>query len=354
MAELTPLENIMDAINMEEPPRVPLATLEQEFAVKTLGILYRDYATDAETIAKTQLFAIRRYSLDFAWIHSDDWIEYEAMGNKVRYFDDAVPTCEEYAVKSPEDADRLELPDPRRDGRMPMLLKAVERLADELKNRVMICGRVAAPFTGMLLLRGLEAGLKDLYMNKALAERLMEVAYKVAREFAEAQILAGAHALWIGDCMATSRVVPPRFQEAYVYPYQKKLINDVKKAGGVAILFTDERRVENLVKESMGEPDVLAVGTGVRIGDAKRLLGESVCLFGNVDPVRVLLESPRGHVTEAVKECIAQGAPGGGFILATGECTCRNMPEANMYAMVEAAHRYGRYEPRTGLTEAEN
>ena len=345
LTRLTPLENILTAIRMEEPERVPVATLEQEHAVKLLGIRYSDYATDPNVLAKTQLFVIDKYSLDFAWIHSDDWIEYEAMGNKVRFFDDTVPTCEEYAVKTAEDADRLQVPDPSRDGRMPSFLKAIETLAKEIGDRIMICGRVAAPFTGMLLLRGLETGLKDLYVNKPLVDTLVEKAYQVAKIFAEEQIKAGAHALWVGDCMATTRVIPPRFQDTYVYPYQKRLIDDVRRAGGLSFLFTDEKKIERLVKEAEGNPDVLAIGTGVRLSDAKQQLGNRVCLFGNVDPVRVLLESPKAFVTETVKSCIEHAAPGGGFILATGECTCRNMPEANMYAMMEAAKEYGKYEP---------
>ncbi len=345
MGRLTPLENMLSAITMEEPERVPIATLEQEYIVKLLGIKYSDYATSADVIAKAQIHAIKKYSLDYAWIHSDDWIEYEAMGNKVRYFDDAVPTCEDYAVKTAEDADRLRIPDPKKDGRMPMFLQAIEKLSQELGGEVMICGRVAAPFTGMLLLRGLETGLKDLYMNKTLVEKLLDIAYQVASEFAKAQIQSGAHALWVGDCMATTRVIPPRFQEAYVYPYQKRLLKAIKEEGGVTMLFTDEKKIDNLVRESESHPDVLAIGTGIHMSDAKKRLGNQVCLFGNVDPVRVLLEATRSEVTEAVKKCIDHGAPGGGFILATGECTCRNMPESNMYAMVEAAKKYGRYQP---------
>jgi len=330
---------------MEEPERVPVATLEQEHAVRLLGIRYSDYATDPAVLAKTQLFVIGKYSLDFAWIHSDDWIEYEAMGNKIKFFDDAVPTCEEYVVKMAEDADKLQIPDPSQDGRMPFFLKAIEMLAKEIGDRIMICGRVAAPFTGMLLLRGLEAGLKELYVNKPLVDTLLEKAYQVAKIFAEAQIEAGAHALWVGDCMATTRVISPRFQDTYVYPYQKRLLSDIRKAGGLSFLFTDEKKIDRLVKEAEGNPDVLAIGTDITISDAKQQLGDKVCLFGNVDPVHVLLESPKTFITETVKSCIQHAAPGGGFILATGECTCRNMSEANMYAMIEAATEYGKYEP---------
>jgi uroporphyrinogen decarboxylase len=346
MALITPLRNILEAISLEEPSRVPLTALEQEHAVKVANVSYADYARDSKIIAMVQKLAVKRYSLDMAWVHVDDWIEYEAMGDRLRFSYDNVPVCEEYAVKGEEDLDKLEIPDPSRDGRIPILLKGINLLSQEIGDEIMICGRVASAFSGMLLLRGLEQGLKDLYLNKRLVEKLLEIAHEVAKISAEAQIEAGAHALWIGDCLASSRIISPRFQEIYSLPYLRKIVEFVKNIGGISIIFTDERDLARFEKEAETNPDVHAVGTGLSIKEVKERLGDKECLFGNVDPINPLLQGSILAVSKAVEECIREGAPGGGFILSTGECVCRETPEQNLYAYVKAAKNNSSYPKR--------
>ncbi|MEM2901392.1 MAG: uroporphyrinogen decarboxylase family protein [Candidatus Bathyarchaeia archaeon] len=337
---------MLTAVKLEEPERVPVATLEQEHAVKLAGVKYWEYATDPKIVAKAQMHAIRKYRLDFAWIHIDDWIEYEAMGNKIRYFDAAVPTCERYVVEEESDLGKLRIPDPSRDGRIPVLIEAIKAILKASQGRILVCGRAASAFSGMLLLRGLEKGLKDLYVNPKLCEDLLKISHEVAETMATAQIEAGAHAIWVGDCLATSRLIPPRFHELYALPYQSKLISLIKKLGGIPILFTDEKKLDRLIKESESNPDVMGIGTGIKLEDAKQAIGEKLCLFGNIDPVHALLQGSKEDVAGAVRSCIEAAASGGGFILATGECVCRDTPESNIHEMVKQAETYGRYKAK--------
>ncbi len=346
MSSVTPLQNILDTINMEEPQRIPLTSLEQEHAVKVAGISYADYARNSKMITKIQELAVRKYSLDMAWVHVDDWIEYEAMGDKLRFFDDNVPQCEDYIIKNEEDVDKLQVPDFKRDGRIPIFLDGIRHLSNNIGKKVMICGRVASAFTGALLLRGFAQGLKDLYSNKQLIEKLCRTAHDVAKISAEAQLEAGAHALWIGDCLASSRVISPKFQDMYSLPYLKKLVEYVKSIGGVSMIFTDENDLDRLVREAQTNPDVQGVGTGLSMEVVKKRLGDKVCLFGNVDPINPLFQGSPEEVEKAVLECIKSGAPGGGFILSTGECVCRNTPESNLQAYVSAAKRHSLYPKR--------
>lgn len=82
MGRSKPIDNILSAINLEEPERVAVTALEQEHAVALAGIKYSEFARDSKKLAKTHLLAIRRYRLDWTWIHVDDWIPYEPMGVK--------------------------------------------------------------------------------------------------------------------------------------------------------------------------------------------------------------------------------------------------------------------------------
>jgi uroporphyrinogen decarboxylase len=55
---------------------------------------------------------------------------------------------------------------------------------------------------------------------------------------------------------------------------------------------------------------------GMDLAQIKREFGEAMVLIGNVD-VRVLCAADLQAVRDEVDRCIAQGAPGGGYMLAT-------------------------------------
>jgi uroporphyrinogen decarboxylase len=68
-----------------------------------------------------------------------------------------------------------------------------------------------------------------------------------------------------------------------------------------------------------------------------------MALRGNIHPHEVLLRGTPADVDRQVRECIQAAAPGGGFILATGDGAILGTPFENIEAMVEAGRKYGTY-----------
>lgn len=79
------------------------------------------------------------------------------------------------------------------------------------------------------------------------------------------------------------------------------------------------------------------------------MLGNKVCLKGNLDPVRVLMSGTPEDVTEAARRCIEEGAAGGGYILSPGCEVPHETPPANLEALVQAAKTYGTYSASSSL-----
>jgi uroporphyrinogen decarboxylase len=84
----------------------------------------------------------------------------------------------------------------------------------------------------------------------------------------------------------------------------------------------------------MGDCDLAAL---------KRLYGDRIILKGNLHTTNVMLLGSVDDVVRECRKCIDDAAAGGGFILSTGDQTPRDTPEANIFAVVETAHTYGRY-----------
>jgi hypothetical protein len=131
--------------------------------------------------------------------------------------------------------------------------------------------------------------------------------------------------------------------EEFVWPYWKRAIEATLNLGYDTVwMFCEGRRdkqLEYFTEFPKGSLVILFESTD--IFRAKEILGDRVCLMGNV-PLRLLqLGSPQ-EVEEYCKKLIKVCGKGGGFILANGGGIFDAKPE-NMRAMVDSVKKYGWY-----------
>jgi len=81
---------------------------------------------------------------------------------------------------------------------------------------------------------------------------------------------------------------------------------------------------------------------GVELSTAKELVGDRVCLIGNLDITHILVDAERDEVEEAVRQAIRDAGRGGGFILAPDH-SHPGVSVERLRWMVEAAHTHGGY-----------
>jgi uroporphyrinogen-III decarboxylase len=81
---------------------------------------------------------------------------------------------------------------------------------------------------------------------------------------------------------------------------------------------------------------------GVSLKEAKALVGDRICLIGNIDVSEVLVSGTREEVFEAVRHAIQDAGRGGGFILSPAH-NHSGVSVDRLRWMLEAAHRYGDY-----------
>jgi uroporphyrinogen decarboxylase len=186
-------------------------------------------------------------------------------------------------------------------------------------------------------MRGIKEGYMDLYRRREKFEKLMELSLKIAVSFAKAQLEAGAHALWIGDVLASSRFIPEKHFIDLAFPYEKKLIDEIRNMGGISFIFHDEIKVNRFIQQSKVGADIVGIGNDTDLKEARIKLGDRWCLSGNIDPVKVLLQGSPVDVANAARKCIQDAGEKGGFILSTGECVARDTPPENIDAMVKTA-----------------
>lgn len=81
---------------------------------------------------------------------------------------------------------------------------------------------------------------------------------------------------------------------------------------------------------------------GVTLKEAKALVGDRLCLIGNIDVSEVLVSGTREDVFEAVREAVQDAGPGGGLILSPAHNHSGVSVECLRW-MLEAVREYGGY-----------
>jgi len=106
------------------------------------GVPLDRYLTDATVLAQCQIAALERYRHDAVFALLDVNVETEALGSRLRFPKDGYPSVEHFAIEHPAAVAELEIPDPGKAGRMPVLLEAARLLRQRLENRVLVAGCV--------------------------------------------------------------------------------------------------------------------------------------------------------------------------------------------------------------------
>lgn len=342
--KMTPKQRIRAAFNREETDRVPAYPMSCANNATLMGMSVVEYSTDGEKMAKAYLEYYRRFKPDLKpdvlILFQDTFIEAEAMGTKIKLRDDAEPVWSEPAIENAEDINKLKIPDPAKDGRMPVMLECASIIDREVGNEVRTGAVCLGPFSICGALRGEERLMMDVVENPPFVHKLMEIATEALYRYGIALKKAGSSAS-VSEPLPTL-VSLEQFKE-YNLPYLKKLVDRWDKAGVHCFLHVCGQSAHIL--EGLAETGcwAISVDENIDIGEAKRRVGDKAVLVGNVDPIDTMQYSTPDRIAAEVKDCIRKAAPGSGYILSTG-CECpMGTPFENLEAFMAAAWKYGTY-----------
>jgi len=128
-----------------------------------------------------------------------------------------------------------------------------------------------------------------------------------------------------------------------VFPHLKKIIETNIKEGLVSLLHldTDWMPYIDYFKEFPKRTCIFEC-ENMDIFKTKEILGDRMCLMGNVSSTLLSQGSPR-EIKQECKKLIEACGEGGGFILSSGCDVPPDTPFENVQAMVDAALEYGVY-----------
>ncbi len=377
---MTPRELVLAAGRHETVDRVPVTPYMGNYGAALVGVPIDAYCTDAATMANAQVEAQQLVGQDMLVAQSDGYYMAEGLGMKTRRRPNATPAPVAWPITDLAQIDELEVPDPRRDGRMPVYLDAIRRLREAAGNELAVraCG------TGAFSLAGHMLGPDAFVMALALLDvepdptaerrlrRLMEITTETTVRFALAAVEAGADVVMDGDSLASLDMISPALYEKWAWPSEREFFHLVRPAaeahGALTLLHICGGTTPILPLMARTSAHILELDWKVGLAKARATVEEEAressavpsppALMGNLDPSALLLQGTAEEVREAATAAILTGSrtspgtgpAGTGFLLGSGCEVAPLTPVENMRAMVDTAQ--GADGPDRGVHDA--
>lgn len=172
--------------------------------------------------------------------------------------------------------------------------------------------------------------------------RLMELALQANLDY----ILFGGS--------GTITLASPELAAKYAIPALRKWSRMAKDAGLPTMVHSCGKNhvlADMLVAETdigMLNPLEIPPAGDIDLAEIKRTHGRRLAFMGNLHTTDAMLHGTPEIIRQKAIEAMQDAGYGGGFILSTGDQCGRDTPDENIFSIVEAAKRYGRYDPTTG------
>lgn len=252
-------------------------------------------------------------------------------------------------IKTPiqgwEDWKNYEMPDALAEFRYEGLSQVL-KLAEE--NKMGVVGNVRGPYSAAWQLFGLENFSVFLYEEPELIQEVLTATTDFAIEAAKRMTDMGVDAVLFSDdygSVLQPLMSPAHFRE-FLVPQLKRICKVMNQTGKKMLLHSDGHIQEVLadcIEAGIQGLHPIERAAGMDLKAVKEQYGDRICIFGNVDNKKVLVNGTPKDVEEMVRECILTAAPGGGFCLGSDHSVHDDIPNENVFALYEAGRKYGAY-----------
>ncbi|MCF6157685.1 MAG: uroporphyrinogen decarboxylase [wastewater metagenome] len=337
--EMTPKERMQAIIQGKEVDRLIVSPLILNFASRSLNLTVREFCTNGKNMGNANIACFKKYRHDIVYIFSTTSTLAEAMGTRMYFPEDDAPQVETPFIQTREDLKNLQPVTPEKDGRIPVYIEAVKRCMEAIGDDVFIVPVIGAPFTTSAALRGTEVFIKELYTDPELVHTLMKIATQSVKNLIDAYVKEGGVPATVEPVATGSMISEKHFRE-FVLPYLKEVYAHIHSHNlpGVLHICGKTKRVIQCMAESGA--DILSIDN-INLQEARELVGEKVCLMGNISPADGMLKGDPEIITTMIRDCIAKASNNPkGYIVATGCEVPIKTPHENLVAFLEAGRRF--------------
>ena len=307
---------MISALKRRYTDRVPITVLIGPYCSRLAGYTVKEILTDAKKSTEAHLAFYRRFEPDSLIVYNDIYLEAEALGCELEFYDDRTPHPKTVFLEEKSRLAKLKVPDPNKDGRIPYFIELCQRVSLEAGKTATVGLGHSGPWNIAMHLRGVEALLMDTVDDPGFVHELMNFTTEVVRQVGTALMKAG-FAPSLGEAGASCSLISPSIFKEFIKPYHQELCSYFKSQKAFMSL-----HICGFIDPLMAD----VVETGIRFLslDAPSSLEQMIdqaadrlTVMGNV-PTMLFARGTREEMEQAIRDCIQTAAAGSGYILASG------------------------------------
>ncbi|WP_340818297.1 methylcobamide:CoM methyltransferase MtaA [Methanolobus sp. WCC4] len=338
MAELTLKERFIRSLERKDVDKVPVCAVTQTGTVELMeltGAKWPEAHYDPEKMASLAIAGHEVMGLEAVRYPFCNSIIAETLGC---VFDegslDTQPYQLDHPCKKKEDVATISIPDDLLESkRIKAMLEATDIIKGRVSDDVPVIAGMVGPAAIAFYLCGAQNYLKWCITDPELLEELMIIGKKVCIEYSNALFDRGVDAVVIIDSEAGPDILPPSLFESLVLPHYRELTGEMKGHSIVHICGDATAILEMVVGSGF---EGLSIEEKVDVAYAARVVGDRICLIGNVSPAATLLGKSTEHIKKEAKQCIGDGVG----ILSPGCGIAPRTPIDNIKAFVAARNEF--------------
>jgi MtaA/CmuA family methyltransferase len=287
---------------------------------------------DQGLMARALDFTVQAMHLDTYCTVADLSLEAEACGCQVQFHQRDIPSVVTHPVHSTEDILNLAVPDPSRDGRMPVILASLSYL--QRKYAVIKVANITGPFTLALQLCG-SAIYADTLKDPEKVDRVLAYTGLVITRYARALFAHGADMLLVAEPAVSQ--LSKRIFERFAYPVNEKMVQELNQPCMLHICSKAEHLVDGMVTSHYTAFSVDEVDMGKLV---QRLPPHAIAV-GNISPL-LLRYGTTAEIEAKTRTLLESTAGKREMIIAPGCDLAPDTPLANILAFVNTVKTWRR------------
>lgn len=342
---MKPIERMIKVFRGELPDRVPFVPTIYEHAAALINKTPTEVAQSEILLTQGQLKAYELYGHDLIVIGIDIYnIEVEALGSRINYYkSNVIPSLDNHILEDdPQLFTKIKLPNPEKDGRMPLILNAATSVKHIVGNEVDVAIPIVGPFTLAVLLRGYQKLVSDLFNDPEYVRGLLDFTTEVGLAFGRAITDQGI-GIAINDSWIAQPLISPFIYKEFVFSCHQKLVTELKDKGANSISIISGGNTTAIA-------DLLVMtGSSILMADYntdliryKNIVNDTgVVLRGSIESKALEMGSKK-VIEEQTLKVLREGASGGHFVLGCGVVGYNVNPE-NLLYLKKLVEKYGNY-----------
>ena len=332
---MNPMQRVTGAIRFDSAAEVPIIPFASLWIARFSGTPIGDLIRSGEKIYQAQVKAYETVGYDMLFGYSDQLVIPEALGCQLKLATTGLQAAP-VPLETAEDIDRLPTPDPRKDGRIPAMLNAIQLLSKYSNGKIPVIPSFEGPLTTAV--RTFDANflmrkiIKDRPFVLKLLDKITDILIQVGRTMRE----EGADLLFLPDAVTSSDMVSPTIAKEIEFPRLSRLIESV---GLPCILHICGDSTEILDAMARTGASIISLDQCMDLCKARDLVGTDVTIGGNIDPINVMGFGTPDDVRAEVNRLLLENG-NRRYAVMTGCGIPPDTPRDNLLAAVQAVREF--------------